>query len=149
MKKALFYLFGLCMIFSSCEVQQYATDNTTTSDTTDNSFKTKWLYIKCFQTLSNTSDYSYCLANDSDWDVYFIINFTCPGKDKYEIYYDKKNMNGSYVFVGTYTYENKESGTKTVPAYMPADNFQELYFNHRNYLKRLLDYVLSYNIIKE
>ncbi len=145
-----FFSIGLLFNFSSCSDQIYSTDGNTKNSLYDK-YPSKWLYIECLQGLSNTSDYSYCLAKNSSYEVFFIINLTCPERDKNQndIYYDKKNLSGSYVFVGTYTYESKGSGTKTVPAYMPTNNFQELYFHHRKFMKDILDLVLSYNIIKD
>ena len=129
---------------NSCSSQQF-----TTTTTNDNN-KTQWLSIKCFQALSNTSEYSECLARNDNWDVFYIVSFTCPGKDKDkgDIYYDGKSLSGSFVFVGTYSYVTKNESSKTVQAYMPKDNFYELYNYDKEHLKRLLDIVLSYNAIQ-
>lgn len=127
--------------FNSCSSQQFTT-------TTNDKNKTQWLYIKCFQGLNNDSEYSDCLARNDIWDVFYIVSFTCPGKEKGDIYYDGKSLSGNYVFVGTYSYVTKDNISKTVQAYMPKDNFYELYNYDKEYLKRLLDIVLSYNAIQ-
>ena len=132
-------LIATGILFNSCATTNYSSNN---------SYKSKYLNIKCFQALSNTSEYSSCLARDYDFNVYYIVNFTCPGKSKYELYYDDKSITGYYVFVGTYTYETREERQKTVQAYMPKDNFYELYNYDRTLLKGYLDIVLSYNVIE-
>ena len=142
----IYTLFVLLLIiggvtFNSCSPQQFTT-------TTNDKNKTQWLSLKCFQALGNTSEYSDCLARNDNWDVFYVVSFTCPGKDKGDIYYDGKSLYGSYVFVGTYSYVTKDNLSKTVQAYMPKDNFNELYNYDKEHLKRLLNIVLSYNAIQ-
>ena len=127
--------------FNSCNSQQF-------TSATNDKFKTQWLSLMCFQALCNTSEYSDCLARNDNWDVFYIVSFTCPGKDKGDIYYDGKSLYGKFVFVGTYSYVTKENSSKTVQAFMPKDNFYELYDYNKEHLKHLLDIVLSYNAIQ-
>ena len=128
---------------SSCSLQQLSATQT---DTQNN--KVSFLNIKVFQTLSNSKVLSQCLARNSNFDVFYILSFTCPGKEKNEIYYDGKNISGRYVFVGTYSYETKQKIEKTVQAYMPKDNFDDYYEYNKSELKDLLDIALSYNAIQ-
>ena len=130
--------------FYGCSSQK-----TTTKTTTNEKSNTRRLFITCFQALNNSSEYSDCLARNYDWDVFYIVSFTCPGKDKGDnIYFDGKSLTGDYVFVGTYSYVTKDKNSKTVQAFMPKDNFYELYNYDKEHLKRLLDIVLSYNAIQ-
>lgn len=133
-------LLTLGSTFSSCAYLQPTTNNRTANGEA-------WLSLKCFQALSNTSTYSDCLAWNANYDVFYIVHFTCPTSKKTEVYYDDKSLNGKYVFVGTYTYESKER-TKTVRAYMSKENFSEWYEYDKNTLIDLLDVVLSYNSVK-
>lgn len=141
MRRFLLFLVSFGVLFSSCTNQQQLT--TPTSEDGE-----KWITVECFQTLDNTDDYSLCLAKDYNWNVYYIIHFTCPTSQKTEVYYDGKSLNGKYVFVGTYSYENKEGSTKTVRAFMPKENFTEWCNYDKDALIRLLDIALTYNSIK-
>lgn len=141
-----FWMILLGYVLNSCSPQQFAL-NTTAHKSIHNN-KVQYLNIKCFQTLSNSHLCSECLASNDYLDVFYIVNFTCPGKSKSEIYYDGKNIRGNYVFVGTYSYETKKESIKTVQAYMPKDNFQEFYEYNKSELKGLLDIVLSYNAMQ-
>lgn len=134
-------------MFCSCALFQQTSYTTDDIYHTTNEKGEQWLSLKCFQALDNAAEYSYCLARDENWDVFFIVNFTCPTSKKTAVYYDGKSLNGKYVFVGTYTYESKE-GSKTVRAYMPKDNFGEWCVYDKKTLIGLLDIVLSYNSIK-
>ncbi len=136
----LFCLITLECMFSSCANLQQTTINNTIDGE-------EWLSLKCFQTLSNTATYSDCLAWNANYDVFYIVNFTCPTSKKTEVYYDDKSISGKYVFVGTYTYESKER-SNTVPAYMSKENFREWYEFDKKTLIDLLDIVLSYNSVK-
>lgn len=134
-------------LFCGCTLFQQTSNTTDGTYNTTNEKGEQWLSLKCFQTLGNADEYSCCLARNDNWDVFYIVNFTCPTRKKTEVYYDSKTLNGKYVFVGTYTYESKE-GSKTVRAYMPKDNFSEWCDYDKNTLIGLLDIVLSYNSIK-
>lgn len=125
----LMLLLGFAL--NSCNMQQYAI---TLNGVHNN--RVEYLQIKCFQTLSNSPSYSECLARNDKFDVYYIVNFTCPGKSKSEIYFDGKNIRGNYVFVGTYSYVSKQEINKTVQAYMPKDNFKEYYEHNKSELKK-------------
>lgn len=127
------------ILFNSCATTNYSSNN---------KFKSKYLNIECFQTLGNESNFSCCLAKDYKWDVYYIVNFICPDNSKFEIYYDGKSLSGYYIFVGTYSYKTKDDSQKTVQAYMPKDNFYELYNYDSTLLKEYLDIMLSYNVIE-
>ena len=140
-KNLLFCLIACVILFSSCAVEMQQSNYSGT-------YEKKYLYIECFQTFYNTSEVSSCLAKDSTWDVYYIVNMTCPTGKKTEVYYDGKSLNGSYVFVGTYTYENKNGDSKTVRAYMPEYNFREWQNYNKDGLISLLDVLLSYNALK-
>ena len=129
------------VILGGCAYQQQTTN--TTSENGE-----KWISVECFQTLENTDDYSICLAKDYNWNVYYIIHFTCPTSQKSEVYYDGKSLNGKYVFIGTYSYENKEGSTKTVRAYMSKENYSEWCDYDKDALIHLLDVALTYNSIK-
>ena len=144
--KVLFFIILGCM-FCSCALFQQTSNTTDETYNTTNEKGEQWLSLKCFQTLGNASEYSHCLAWNSNYDVFYIVNFTCPTSKKTEVYYDDKGLNGKYVFVGTYTYESKE-GSKTVRAYMPKDNFREWCDYNKKTLIDLLDVVLSYNSVK-
>lgn len=141
MRRFLLFLVSFGVLFSSCTNQRQLTNPT--SDDGE-----KWINVECFQTLENTDDYSRCLAKDFNWNVYYIIHFTCPTNKKQEVYYDGKSLSGKYVFIGTYSYENKEGNSKTVQAYMPKENFTEWCNYDKDELKRFLDVALSYNNIK-
>ncbi len=143
MKRVLFTcLIALGIVFGGCSYQQ----QTTNAATNENG--EKWLNIECFQTLENSDDFSICLAKDYNWNVYYIIHLTCPTSNKTEVYYDGKSLSGKYVFIGTYSYENKEGSTKTVQAYMSKENFNEWCDFDKDALKHLLDVALTYNSIK-
>lgn len=140
LKNIIFCLIAFGILFSGCAYLQPTTDKTTVTGE-------EWLSLKCFQTLGNASNYSDCLAWNSNYDVFYIVNFTCPASKKNEVYYDGKSLNGKYVFVGTRTYQSKE-GERTVRAYMPKENFREWCEYDKNLLVELLDIVLSYNSLK-
>lgn len=145
MKKFIFVcLVAFGMVFSSCAYQQQTTGTPMKTDQNGE----KWLNVECFQTLTNMEECSACLARDDNWDVYYIIHITPLTGTKTEVYYDGKRLDGKYVFVGTYSYENKSGDAKTVQAYMPKANFYEWYNYDKEALKRLLDNVLSYDSVR-
>ena len=134
------------IMFSGCALFQPIDKNNNKDNTTVNG--EEWLSLKCFQTLSNAPEYSQCLAWNSNYDVHYIVNFTCPTSKKNVVFYDDKSLTGKFVFVGTYTYESKD-GQKTVRAYMFKDNYNEWFVYDKETLIQLLDIVLSYNAVKQ
>lgn len=100
MRRFLFLLlcvFGI-MILPSCSIIK---NNINTEQT--------YLKVKIFQTLSKTS----ALASTSAWDYKVVKVITNE-----ELYYDGKNLTGTFVLVDTYAYETKNGDIKTVPVYM-------------------------------
>ena len=145
MKKYLFIcLVAFGIVLSSCAYQLHTTNASVKTDQNGE----KWLNIECFQTIANTEECSICLADDDNWNVYYIIHITPLTSTKTEVYYDGKRLDGKYVFVGTYSYENKSGDTKTVQAYMPKENFYWWYNYDKESLKHLLDNVLSYDSVR-
>ncbi len=141
-------ILTLGLVFCNCSTLQK------TSNSKNGKFETEWLNLKCFQTISNEDTFSSCLCFSNEkssfsTDVYYIVSFTCPGKEKPEVFFDGKTFNRSFVFVGTYTYvTKKDEDVKTVRAYIPKKNFYELYEYNSRYLKEALDLLLSYNVLK-
>lgn len=130
----------LGIVFGSCGSLQHTT----------NANETKWLDVKCYQTMFNTDDYSACLAADNkSKTAYLIVHLTCPNSKITEVYYDGKRLYGNYVFVGTFTYDSDEVAHRpTVQACMPKENFLEWYNYDKDALKQLLDAILTYNSVK-
>jgi hypothetical protein len=145
MKKFIFVcLVAFGIVFSSCAYHQQTTGTPMKTDQNGE----KWLNVECFQTLTNLEEFSACLALDDNWNVYYIIHITPLTGTKTEVYYDSKRLDGKYVFVGTYSYENKSGDAKTVQAYMPKENFYWWYNYDKEALKQLLDNVLSYDSVR-
>lgn len=138
--KSIICLIALGVVCCSCGSFQQTT----------NANETKWLDVKCYQTMFNTDDYSACLAaDDNNRSACLIVHYTCPISKKTEVYYDGKRLYGSYVLVGTFTYDSDGVAYRpTVQAFMPKDNFLEWYNYDKNALMHLLDAVLTYNSVK-
>ena len=105
MKKLyLLLLIGGLFLFSSCGSLSSTVVNSTLqyASVGDRCF----IEVEVFQTLSDHE----ALAMDKNFFVIKLISST-------ETYYDKKRINGTFVFVDTYTYETKDQGLKTVPVY--------------------------------
>lgn len=132
----------MVLLFSGCAHQQ----QTAAKANNDNE---KLLNVRCYQTVTNTSNYSICLAYGTNRDAYFIIHLTCPSVQKTELFYDGKRLSGYFVLVGTYSFENDKDGREvTLPAYMARENIQDWYNYDKELLKAFLDGLLSYNYIK-
>lgn len=145
MKKFIFVcLVAFGMVFSSCSYQQHTVGPTEKTDKNGE----KWLSVECFQTLTNNEASSACLAMDNNWNIYYITHITPLSGTKTEVYYDGKRLDGNYVFVGTFSYENKNGDAKTIQAYMPKENYYWWYNYDKEALKRLLDCVLSYDSVR-
>lgn len=141
MRRVLFLcLIAVGIVFSGCNVQQQAILKSEN--------EINFLNTECFQTIENTDDYSVCLAKDHNWHVYFILHLTCPTSSKKDVFYDGKRITGDHVFIGTYSYENKDGDKKTVQAYMSRENFNEWYSYDKESLNRFLDVLLSYNSVR-
>lgn len=52
------------------------------------------------------------------------------------------------MLVGVYSYETKGGSSKTVQALMREENYNDLYYYDKEFLKGLLDGILSYSYIK-
>lgn len=91
-KRIILAILAVCALLTSCAIFKY-----------EHSYKK----LKVFQTLSNYE----ALALDSDYNVVKLVTFK-------DMIYDGKVFTGEYVLTGTYTYETKENGVKTVPVYM-------------------------------
>lgn len=74
-----------------------------------------YLNVKIFQTLSKNS----ALADIASGSVAEVITTK-------DIYYDNLYLRGQFVFVGTYSYINKENTRKTVPVYMRYYEYRDL-----------------------
>ena len=132
MKKLLLFFLTISL-FSFCNAQE---------------FKSEKLNIRCFQVLLNSDAANVCLAWDQNYNVSYIIYLPTAANDSKGVCYDNKQMNDSYIFIGTYTYDSK-NGEKTVPAYILEKNF---YYWYNSDIKEVfiekLRKNLSYCVIK-
>lgn len=107
MKKIITLVFVI-LCFSTCSVQLG------TNSKYRNVPKT-YLSLKIFQTLDDTS----ALCHDANHDIVKVII-----KDK--LLYDGLTMYGTFVLIDTYRYVIVKDVVKTVPVYMPFDDYIEL-----------------------
>ena len=109
--------------------------------------KSEYLFLEVFTAVGNEEAGSFCLAKDTNSKLFWIFNIGFSTEKTREIYYDGKNISGSYVFVGTIALDD----IKTIPAYMPKDNFYKFYNNvsfiREDFIKIVKDQ-LTYCVIK-
>ena len=74
-----------------------------------------YLSLKIFQTLDDTS----ALCHDANHDIVKVII-------KDQLLYDGLTMYGTFVLIDTYRYVTVKDVVKTVPVYMPLDDYIEL-----------------------
>lgn len=86
-----------------------------------NVLNNKYYTLEVFQTLANESNFSQCLAKDSNWTVYCIVSAPYAGLTKPKLFYDDLTIRSSFRIVGTYTYKTKNDIYKTVPVLFYED----------------------------
>lgn len=108
---AILLLLAISFASSSCYGSYLTTSQAQSAGayTSGTSIGSQKMYIsgEIFQTLSRNE----CLVRTKDYKVVKLESLT-------EVFFDDKPINGYFIFVGTYSYYNKEDIKKVVPIYV-------------------------------
>lgn len=123
MKKLFAILFVALFVFTACNNNTNKTvgdkDMPTIREIVKNAkasgkVEVKDLEVRIFQTLNQHS----ALAFSDGFSTVMIVS-------EEDTYYDDKKITGKFVLIGTYSYQNKEGDTKTVPLYIRYSEYQK------------------------
>ena len=111
MKKTLFLLFTTLLLTTSCSVfTRVSLSNASIGDKCH-------LNATIFQAVNN---HEALAATSQEFNSIVVKLITSE-----DTYYDGKKVSGTYIMVDTYTYENKQGITKTVPVFIKVSEYSE------------------------